>query len=46
MVPELGRPAVRELVRGSYRIVYRIDPDAARVLTIVHTARLLPKGLE
>lgn len=46
IVPELGRPAIRELVRGSYRIVYRIDSDATRVLTVVHTAQLFPKNLE
>lgn len=29
IVPEVGDPAVREIVHGAYRIVYEIGPDAA-----------------
>jgi plasmid stabilization system protein ParE len=46
VVPELGRPAVRELIRGAYRIVYRVDPDAVRVVTVFHSSRLLPADFE
>jgi len=33
---------LRELIRGSYRIVYRIvDKDRIDILTVHHSARLL-----
>jgi plasmid stabilization system protein ParE len=45
IVPELGDPAVREIVHGSYRIVYEIlrDPNAVFVLRFWHAARGKPK---
>lgn len=39
IVPELEPPAVRELLLGSYRLIYRVDPEAVHVVTIVHGAR-------
>ena len=41
MVPELKNPAVREIILGSYRIVYRLKKKKAELLTIHHGARLL-----
>jgi len=42
VVPELRRDNVRELLRGSYRIVYRVaDPAIVEIITVVHGARLL-----
>lgn len=41
IVPEKQDPAVRELLVGSYRIVYRHQRDIVEVLTIHHGARLL-----
>lgn len=43
-VPELGDPAVREIVHGSYRIVYELlrDPNAVFVLRFWHAARGTP----
>lgn len=41
MVPELGDPAVREIMLGSYRIVYRLKSKQAEILTVHHGARLL-----
>ncbi len=41
IVPERGDPAIRELLVGSYRIVYRLKNEVAEVLTVYHTARLL-----
>lgn len=40
-VPELGDPAVREIIHGSYRIVYELlrDPNAVFVLRFWHAAR-------
>ena len=42
VVPELADPAYRELIEGSYRIVYRVRPDELiEILTVFHGARLL-----
>jgi len=46
-VPELNRPEIRELLHGSYRIIYRQDPRRVVVLTIRHGRRQgNPTGLE
>ena len=44
-VPELGDPAVREIVHGAYRIVYEIlrEPNAVYVLRFWHGARGTPE---
>jgi plasmid stabilization system protein ParE len=41
-VPEYGLPAIRELIEGPYRIIYRIRSNLVEVLAVVHGARLLP----
>lgn len=41
IVPELGNSAIREIILGNYRIVYRIKKDVVEILTIYHGARLL-----
>ena len=42
MVPEFNNPNIRELIRGSYRIIYRIvDENHINVITVHHSARLL-----
>jgi toxin ParE1/3/4 len=41
VVPELKDPAIREILLGSYRIVYRVKGDLVEVLTVYHRARLL-----
>ena len=41
VVPELGNPVLREILYGSYRIVYRINAECIEILTIHHGARLL-----
>lgn len=40
-VPEFADPNIREVLLGSYRIVYRIDEDVVSIVTIFHMARLL-----
>lgn len=42
VVPEVEREAYREVILGTYRIVYRLTDDSAEILTVVHAARLLP----
>jgi plasmid stabilization system protein ParE len=41
VVPELSRPDVRELIVGSYRMIYHLAGDEASILTLHHGARLL-----
>ena len=42
VVPELRREDIRELIRGAYRVVYRVtSSDLVEIVTIVHGARLL-----
>ena len=36
IVPEIGKEDIRELIFGSYRIVYRIDERRVVVLTLRH----------
>ena len=40
IVPECNDPAVRELLLGNYRVVYRLKDGSAEVLTVYHSARL------
>jgi toxin ParE1/3/4 len=42
MVPEFGRPNLRELVVRPYRLVYRLRGDVVDVVTVFHAARLFP----
>jgi len=41
VVPDIGDKAIRELILGNYRIIYRLRSEAVEVLTIHHGARLL-----
>ncbi len=41
VVPELARDDVRELIRGNYRIIYRVAETRVAVLSVYHAARLL-----
>ena len=44
-VPEFGDPSVREIIHGSYRIVYELfhEPNAVFVLRFWHGARGTPE---
>jgi addiction module RelE/StbE family toxin len=44
VVPEIEREDIREVLRGNYRIVYRVDGDAIEVLTVFEGHRLLGPG--
>ena len=37
MVPEAGRPEIRELIVRPYRVVYRRDPNRVVILTVRHS---------
>ena len=41
VVSELGREDIREVLRGNYRIIYRIHANRVDILTVYHSARLL-----
>ncbi|KAA6330665.1 hypothetical protein EZS27_020658 [termite gut metagenome] len=42
MVPEYGDSHVRELIRGNYRIIYKVvDDDTIHILAVCHSSRLL-----
>ena len=38
-VPEVGRATIREVMHGSYRVIYRLDPARLVVLTVRHGRR-------
>jgi plasmid stabilization system protein ParE len=42
VVPEYGKASIREVVRGAYRVIYRIIDDAVEVLAVLHGAQKLP----
>ena len=42
MVPEFNNPNIRELIRGSYRIIYRIkNENQIDIITVHHSTRVL-----
>jgi len=43
VVPEIGRPDVREIFYMSHRIIYRIGSRRIRIITIRHGRQLLDK---
>jgi plasmid stabilization system protein ParE len=45
VVPEIGEPAVREIIYGSYRVIYEIFPDRETIyiLRFWHGARGEPE---
>jgi addiction module RelE/StbE family toxin len=40
VVPEVDNPAVREIILGSYRIIYRLREDIVEILTVFHGSRI------
>ena len=41
VVPEIGSPAIREIILGNYRIIYRFQESLAEILTVFHGSRIL-----
>lgn len=39
IVPELDEPRVRELVVGSFRLIYEADEETVNILGLIHGAR-------
>ena len=42
MVPEWQDPKLREVISGTYRIIYRPEKKRVVILAVIHGARLLP----
>jgi toxin ParE1/3/4 len=41
VVPEFSNEMIRELIEGSYRIIYKINSDFIGIIRIHHSARQL-----
>jgi toxin ParE1/3/4 len=41
-IQEFNRPELREILVGSYRVIYRLHNHSVEVLAVVHAARQLP----
>jgi plasmid stabilization system protein ParE len=39
VVPEIGRPALREVFVFRYRLLYEVHPDLVRIVAFLHSAR-------
>lgn len=39
MVPEIGQQTTRELIVGSFRVMYHVAADTVRILTVLHAAQ-------
>ncbi len=46
IVPEFGRPDIRELIVRNYRIVYRVLENEIHILTVFEAHRLLKPEVE
>jgi len=44
-VPDYDRDDVREVIEGSYRLIYGILADRVDVLTVMHCAQLVPADI-
>jgi len=44
VVPEFDDPRLREIIHPPFRIVYRLDPESARVVRVWRGERLLELG--
>lgn len=42
VVPEINNRAIRELIYGNYRIVYRVEDRRVSILTLRHGKQILP----
>ena len=46
VVPEFANPNVRELIVGSYRLIYEVAADSVTVVGVIHGARDLSRSWE
>lgn len=38
-IPEIDEPDARELIVGSYRVMYRVEPDRVLIAGVIHGSR-------
>ncbi len=41
VVPEFGQEDIRELIEGSYRVIYRVQDDKVGITRVHHSSRML-----
>ncbi|AFY99982.1 type II toxin-antitoxin system RelE/ParE family toxin [Calothrix sp. PCC 6303] len=46
IVPEFETEQIREVIEGSYRIIYYIKPEQIDVLAVIHGAQEITSGIE
>ena len=39
VVPEIGDDSVREIIYGSYRIIYHVTDKEVNIVTVIHAMR-------
>jgi plasmid stabilization system protein ParE len=39
VVPDLGDPAVRQVLVGRYRVLYEVHPEAVWIMRVLHTSQ-------
>jgi plasmid stabilization system protein ParE len=45
IVPEFEQENIREIIKGSYRIIYRVlSENEVNILTVFHSSQLLRSG--
>ena len=44
-VAEYASPEIREVIEGSYRLIYRVEKERVVVIAIIHGAQRLPTDL-
>ena len=43
ILPEVGRKEIRELIEGSYRIIYYVKPEQIDILAVIHGSQSLTR---
>jgi len=43
ILPEVGRKEIRELIEGSYRIIYSVKSEQIDILAVIHGSRSLTR---
>ncbi len=46
LVPERQDPAIREVIVGAYRIVYRLRADVVEIATVFRGSREFPESIQ
>ncbi len=44
VVPEVGEYSIRELLFGSYRLIYRVTESRVEMIAVFHAAKILGSG--